>query len=74
MDMTRNREKKAVMIDCQRMCVYGIFTYIFWLLRNVSGILIFNSDRMDSATQVTESEMMHKIDTKHCIDDINSSL
>lgn len=40
------------MIDANDMCIYGIFTYIFWLLQNVSRILIWAAI---SEPNVTES-------------------
>lgn len=40
------------MIDASDMCIYGIFTYIFWLLQNVSRILIWAAI---TETNVTES-------------------
>lgn len=49
---TRERNVEWPMIDANDMCIYGIFTCIFWLLQNVSRILI---SAAISKTNVTES-------------------
>lgn len=64
----KNVAKKCGYDRCECMCVYGIFTYIFWLLQNVSWI--FDIFTGVAEAQVTESDALNR----RCIDDINLSL